>query len=163
MANFNTASLKASNEYGIPMSLIQSNDYNEDLDNIGILGKGSSQVQALGRVNQGRVSEFNQLCFKYPGFVGWRVATVDDQGRTISNRIPYIVFKQHMEASLRMGLVRILGPWTKPYERDEDRHAVAFGMATYGLSAGNILGESSGLMSGLGSYLVQNRKHINLR
>jgi hypothetical protein len=166
MANFNTASLKMSNEHGTPLGLHGSQDFNADLDNIGILGKSQSQVQSLGSVNQGRLNEFNQLAFKYPGFVGWRIATVDESGNKLSQNIPYLVFKQHMEASLRMGLISVIGPWTKPYERDEDRHAIAFGMVTYGLNSGisqNILGSGAGLLSGLGSYLMENRRHINLR
>ena len=165
MTNFNTASLKMHNEYGTPLGLYGSQDFNADLDNIGITGKSQSYIQSLGNVNQGRINEFNHLATRYPGFVGWRIATVDEFGNTLSQNIPYIVFKQHLEPSLQMGLIRILGPWTKRYERDEDRYAIAFGMVTYGLNQGvsqNILGSGSGLLSGVGSYILGNRKHIHL-
>jgi len=165
MAYFNTTALKQNIQTGIPISAYNSNDYDNRLDSIRVLNGSHSSVSSLGETNQGYVDLFRQLSHKYPGYIGWRVSSVTNQGVTISKTIPHLFFYSILKPQVTAGILTVLGPWVKRYARDEDLIAIAFGMSSFGVNEAtnqNILGSNAAFLTGIGGYLLDNRSQISI-
>ena len=168
MVHFNTASLKAHNETGIPLSVLDQAKNNgvNDLDQWTIRSTEKSEVSLLGQIHQGYLNKFKEESHKAPGFVGYRLRTVNPvTGGYVEQPYPFIYVMQHLLPSIEAGLVKISDYYRMPGAREEDRIAAAFGVSGYGVNnshLNNIAAQKNAYMTSLASYLLNNRRSVNL-